>query len=241
MTLSERIVALRTGLGMSQGDVAEKLEVSRQSVSKWETGQSVPDLDKIIKLADLFGVTVDELVREGERPQPPQPAQAQEPKPSQDPEPQPAQTPEPQVVYTKEKRGLTRTQTAGVCVEVIGLALVLLGLVGEMVLWVFLGTGLIILGLPLLLARKHPWLIFGWLVVGLSLAVLNPYTSVTPWGLISGLQWLVIFALHPALRNPAYLFGTSIAIGRGLLTLVLLWQTWRAWRKRKEQKNEGRR
>ena len=238
MTLSERIVALRTGLGMSQGDVAEKLEVSRQSVSKWETGQSVPDLDKIIKLADLFGVTVDELVREGERPQP---AQDQEPKPSQNPEPQPAQTPEPQAVYREEKRGLTRTQTAGVCVEAIGLALVLLGLAGEMELWVFLGTGLIILGLPLLLARKHPWLIFGWLVVGLSLAVLNPYTSVTPWGLISGLQWLVIFALHPALRNPAYLFGTSIAIGRGLLTLVLLWQTWRAWRKRKEQKNEGRR
>ena len=238
MTLSERIVALRTGLGMSQGDVAEKLEVSRQSVSKWETGQSVPDLDKIIKLADLFGVTVDELVREGERPQP---AQAQEPKLSQAPEPQPAQTPEPQAVYREEKRGLTRTQTAGVCVEVIGLALVLLGLAGEMELWVFLGTGLIILGLPLLLARKHPWLIFGWLVVGLSLAVFNPYTSVTPWGLISGLQWLVIFALHPALRNPAYLVGTSIAIGRGLLTLVLLWQTWRAWRKRKEQKNEGRR
>ena len=40
MTLSERIAALRTGLGMSQGDVAEKLEVSRQSVSKWETGLS---------------------------------------------------------------------------------------------------------------------------------------------------------------------------------------------------------
>ena len=46
---------------MSQGDLADRLEVSRQSVSKWETGQSVPDLDKIIKLADLFGVTVDEL------------------------------------------------------------------------------------------------------------------------------------------------------------------------------------
>lgn len=238
MTLSERIVALRTGLGMSQGDVAEKLEVSRQSVSKWETGQSVPDLDKIIKLADLFGVTVDELVREGERTQP---AQAQEPKPSQAPEPQAAQTPEPQVVYVKEKGGLTRTQTAGVCVEVIGLALVLLGLAGEMELWVLLGTGLIILGLPLLLARKHPWLICGWLVVGLSLAVLNPYTSVTPWGLISGLQLILIFTVHPALWSPAYLIGLPIAIGRGLLTLVLLWQTWRAWRTRKQQRNEGRR
>jgi len=64
MTLAEKILKLRTARGLSQGDLAEALEVSRQSVSKWETGQSVPDLDKIIKLADMFGVSVDELVRE---------------------------------------------------------------------------------------------------------------------------------------------------------------------------------
>lgn len=70
MTLAEKLLKLRTDRGLSQGDLAEKLDVSRQSVSKWETGQSVPDLDKIIKLADLFGVTVDDLVREEGRPQP---------------------------------------------------------------------------------------------------------------------------------------------------------------------------
>ena len=54
--------------------MAERLDVSRQSVSKWETGQSVPELDKIVRLADLFGVSVDELVRDGDAPQPqPQP------------------------------------------------------------------------------------------------------------------------------------------------------------------------
>ncbi len=53
-------LSLRTQRGMSQDDLAEKLEVSRQSVSKWETAQSTPDLDKIIRLADLFGVSVDE-------------------------------------------------------------------------------------------------------------------------------------------------------------------------------------
>lgn len=71
MTLGEKICTLRTGKGLSQEDLAAKLEVSRQSVSKWETGQSVPDLEKIIKLADLFGVNVDELVREGNAPSPP--------------------------------------------------------------------------------------------------------------------------------------------------------------------------
>ena len=64
MSLSEKILKLRAARGMSQGDLAEQLGVSRQSVSKWETGQSVPDLDKIIKLADLFGVTTDYLLRE---------------------------------------------------------------------------------------------------------------------------------------------------------------------------------
>ena len=72
MPLSEKILHLRTQRGMSQEELAAALSVSRQSVSKWETGQSVPDLDKLIRLADLFGVTVDELVREGERPDPPQ-------------------------------------------------------------------------------------------------------------------------------------------------------------------------
>ena len=64
MTLAERIFALRTQRGLSQEELAEQLGVSRQSVSKWETGQSVPDLDKLMKLADLFGITLDELARE---------------------------------------------------------------------------------------------------------------------------------------------------------------------------------
>ena len=70
MTLAEKIAALRGERKLSQGDLAEKLDVSRQSVSKWETGQAVPELDKIIKLADVFGVSVDELVREEAVPRP---------------------------------------------------------------------------------------------------------------------------------------------------------------------------
>ena len=63
MTLGERIAAERGRLGLSQNDLAEQLEVSRQSVSKWETDASVPELDKLTKLCDLFGMTMDELVR----------------------------------------------------------------------------------------------------------------------------------------------------------------------------------
>ena len=70
MTLGENIARLRTEKGWSQGDLADALDVSRQSISKWETDGSVPELDKLLKLSDLFGVTLDELVRgEGSEPE----------------------------------------------------------------------------------------------------------------------------------------------------------------------------
>lgn len=69
MTLGENLARLRAQKGLSQGDLADALGVSRQSVSKWETDASVPELDKLTRLADLFGVTLDELVK-GEQPRP---------------------------------------------------------------------------------------------------------------------------------------------------------------------------
>ena len=62
MSLGNNIHRLRTKLNMSQGDLAEALGVSRQSISKWETDGAVPELDKLIKLSNIFGVTLDELV-----------------------------------------------------------------------------------------------------------------------------------------------------------------------------------
>ena len=62
MNFGENIYRLRTEKNLSQGDLADALEVSRQSVSKWENNSAVPELDKLIKMSDLFGVTLDELV-----------------------------------------------------------------------------------------------------------------------------------------------------------------------------------
>ena len=75
MDLGTTITRLRTQRGLSQGDLAEALEVSRQSVSKWETNASTPDLDKLVKLSRFFGVTLDELVT-GDTPPAPEPAAA---------------------------------------------------------------------------------------------------------------------------------------------------------------------
>lgn len=69
MTLGENIVRLRTQRNWSQGDLADALDISRQSVSKWETDASVPELEKLLKLSELFGVTLDALVRGEDAPQ----------------------------------------------------------------------------------------------------------------------------------------------------------------------------
>ena len=63
MTLGERIAYYRGTLGLSQGALAEKLGVSRQAVSKWETDAGLPDLDRLIALSGLYSITLDELVK----------------------------------------------------------------------------------------------------------------------------------------------------------------------------------
>lgn len=64
MILADKIISQRRKNGWSQEELAEKVGVSRQAVSKWESAQSVPDLNKIITMAELFGVTTDYLLKE---------------------------------------------------------------------------------------------------------------------------------------------------------------------------------
>ena len=64
MILAEKIMMLRKQNSWSQEELAEKLDVSRQSVSKWESGASIPDLDKIIKLSGIFSVSTDYLLKD---------------------------------------------------------------------------------------------------------------------------------------------------------------------------------
>lgn len=206
MTLAEKLLNLRTDRGLSQGDLAEKLDVSRQSVSKWETGQSVPDLDKIIKLADLFGVTVDDLVREEGRPEPST----------------------PQVVYVEKKREPTPDQSLqvmGILCEAVGAAFLVLGLMG-MGLFLPVGLVFVILGLPLLLAKKHPFLISGWLLAGLWILAANPWTTAVP-------VWSVLLPL----RAGKFYRITLLPLARDVLLLALVIGTGRAVRKKKNSRD----
>lgn len=64
MILADKLIALRKKNGWSQEEVAERVNVTRQAVSKWEGAQATPDLSKVLKLAELFGVSTDYLLKD---------------------------------------------------------------------------------------------------------------------------------------------------------------------------------
>ena len=68
MILADKIIDLRKNNGWSQEELASQLGVSRQSVSKWESGQSIPDLDRILKMSTIFGVSTDYLLKDDAEP-----------------------------------------------------------------------------------------------------------------------------------------------------------------------------
>ena len=64
MNFNEKLIDLRKSRGMSQEELGAELKVSRQTVSKWESGQSYPDFQRLVLLSDYFGLTLDELVKD---------------------------------------------------------------------------------------------------------------------------------------------------------------------------------
>lgn len=229
MTLAKKIAALRGERRLSQGDLAERLDVSRQSVSKWETGQSVPELDKLIKLADLFGVSVDQLVREDASPGLPPPPAA----------------PEAKIVYVERpRRGLTTTQILGVVCAADGAGLSLISAVTGNDELFLIGVVIFMAGLPLLLARKHPFLLFGWLAWAMGYlflctpAIMGPVLGA--WQPFSGLAWawdwlMADGAMGGSILVMILLFLLAYGV-LSVLTILLPFFTarlgWRRWKER---------
>ena len=152
MSLGERIYKLRTEKKMSQGDLADALGVSRQSISKWETNGSVPELDKLVKLSGIFSVSLDELVTGKEKEQ-----QNKKDKPEVITSPQA----EPKIVYA-EKSVMTSISTA----QILGIILILGSLLCFVVFddlrdCLFLCLPVAVWGV-LCLVTKHPLLWCSW-------------------------------------------------------------------------------
>ena len=110
MTFSEKISALRKQKGWSQEELAEKLMVTRQAVSKWESAQSMPDLDKLVQLSEALGISTDYLLKDGQAQSAPVPATAE-------------QTVKPRHVTQEEARRYLQLQTAAIPKTTLGVAL----------------------------------------------------------------------------------------------------------------------
>lgn len=165
MTLGTRIHTLRTQKGLSQGDLAERLGVSRQSVSKWETDASVPELEKLLALSDLFDLSLDELVR-GDAPTPAAP------------DPSPVSTSAP--TTATQRGGISGRMLAGTVFLCFFGLLVVLGLALNSFFSV------LILSLPLLLCalvcftvRRHTALWCTWTAAGSVLLYLYYATGIS--------------------------------------------------------------
>jgi transcriptional regulator with XRE-family HTH domain len=150
MNLGENIYRLRTERNLSQGDFADALEVSRQSVSKWENNSAVPELEKLMKMAELFGITLDELVTGATKEEPVAPP--------------PQETPGSQA-----KRMLTTQQIIGIVLLGFGglcfIVFTVVGIfTGNLLLDLFTGLPLMLCGLICLVYKKNIGLKCAWAV-----------------------------------------------------------------------------
>lgn len=194
MTLGERILQYRTARSWSQEDLADLLDVSRQSVSKWETDASTPDLDKIVRLSEIFEVSLDQLVTGKEPTEAPPPAQA-----PLDPPP-------------KMSAGQLVKTILGVVLLCIGfvLGIVLLLISGEYIAVMLYVAPLILCGVICLTVRRRTglwclWTLFFWLDFYLRLA--------------TGITWtIVLFTLQ---YQPEWNY-MRLAIGWFMLIFIII-------------------
>ena len=166
MNLGEHITQLRQQHQISQAELAAAMEVSRQSVSKWETGASVPDLEKLVKLAAYFQISLDELVT-GHAP-----TAAEQP-----------------AFSAPDLPKRSKAKTVGIVVlcaaAFIGLiSVILLGVVG-----LIFAIPLLLFGLICFLAQKHPFLKATWATYFLLSLYFHYATAISPSNILLTGQW----------------------------------------------------
>lgn len=171
MRLEENIYRLRTERGMSQAELAEALEVSRQSASKWETGSAVPELEKLMNMSRLFGVTLDALVTGEEQAE------------------QPSGPEEPRVIVVQEASPARRT-VGWMLLGLAALALLLLTIAGSLLMGLLCAAPLAVCGGICLLCRQNCGLWCGWAFSGMAELCLRFLVGANG-GLFSGLRSMI--------------------------------------------------
>lgn len=202
MTLGERITALRNQRGMSQGDLAEKINVSRQSISKWETDTSIPELDKLLQLSELFHITLDELVK-GETVS--EAHAAPEPTP-----PAPA----------AEKTGSTRKIVGTILLCFGGLVFLLLMLLGGGVVGLLYGAPFLLCGMVCLIFKRNTGLWCIWTVVFSVDTFFRYATGGVTWRLVP----LALFYHEVGVNGPRLVMAWMELVCCIVLIAVTVWR-----------------
>ena len=219
MTLGQNICRLRTERGLSQGDLADALDVSRQSISKWETDASIPELEKLLRLSELFHITLDELVKgPGGSVETPPPAPAD----PAAPEGSAAEEEDPNRGWEESLHTLDRQMNRTVGWVLLGfgaLLTLLLAMLGDGLAGLLLASPLFLCGVICLTAKRRAGLWCAWACGLLGLVWLRATT---------GIRWTDIFCA------PSAVFRSDVAQivswGIAVFLLLLLLGTVRSFR-----------
>ena len=166
-SIGERIYDLRNRNNMSQGNLADKLDVSRQTISKWENNMCLPEAEKLLQLSEIFGVSIDYIMKG-------------------DTESQPTQ--EPVYIYVKDPDGENNSKHnekivrkyIGIVLSVIfGLITIATLVMGGTILAIIPGA-VTLLGILLAKDIKHPWLITSWITYIIGLISLPFFSAISP-------------------------------------------------------------
>jgi transcriptional regulator with XRE-family HTH domain len=170
-SIGERIYDLRNRNNMSQGALADKLDVSRQTISKWENNMCLPEAEKLLQLSEIFGVSIDYIMKG---------------------KPESQATPEPVYIYVKDPNNENKPKFdeksirkySGILLAVIGGLLTIIFAL-ESSLFILLTAPLTVLGLLLATNIKHPWLMAAWVIYVAFMFFSSYLTAINPFGIIT--------------------------------------------------------
>lgn len=203
-SIGERIYDLRNRNSMSQGALANKLDVSRQTISKWENNMCLPEAEKLLQLSEIFGVSTDYILKG-----------------------RTIVEPEPVYIYVKDPESENNSRHnekivrkyVGIVIAVLGgLLSAWLALLGSWLFIIFTGA-LVLLGILFACNIKHPWIIVSWVVYSLSMIALPFCSAISP---------LLIF--NPIIYTEGYLVHLLLAWGIWIALAVLILCTVKAKR-----------
>ena len=199
-SIGERIYDLRNRNNMSQGNLADKLDVSRQTISKWENNMCLPEAEKLMQLSEIFSVSTDYILKG-----------------------RTIVEPEPVYIYVKDSDSenvskhnekIVRKYVGIVLAVIFALITIVILAMGGTIFAVIPGA-VIVLGILLAKNVQHPWLITSWATYIIGVAALPFFTSISP-----------LFIFDPIIYTEGYtihlLWGWGIWIALAVLILCTI-------------------